>query len=290
MFAVVGVSGQVGGAVAHTLLAKGKTVRAVVRDEEKGEPWKALGCEIAVADLNSPYALVAAFADTEGVFVMLPPNFDPSPDFKEVRSIVHSIRWALDNANPQRIVALSSIGAQSEKPNLLSQLHLLEHELGTLATPLVFLRPGWFMENYIWQLGNAQETGVISNFLQPGDKPLPMVATADVGQTAAELLLETWPGQRIVELEGAKRLSPREIASTLAEILGHSVQLHDVPRNAWESVFASTGMKNPAPRIQMLDGFNEGWIDFESGEAHTRKGTTSFETVIRSFLAKTERR
>jgi hypothetical protein len=25
-------------------------------------------------------------------------------------------------------------------------------------------------------------------------------------------------------------------------------------------------MKNPTPRIQMLDGFNEGWIEFESGE------------------------
>jgi hypothetical protein len=25
-------------------------------------------------------------------------------------------------------------------------------------------------------------------------------------------------------------------------------------------------MKNPAPRAQMLDGFNEGWIEFENGE------------------------
>jgi hypothetical protein len=28
----------------------------------------------------------------------------------------------------------------------------------------------------------------------------------------------------------------------------------------------SQGMKNPAPRAQMLDGFNEGWIEFENGE------------------------
>jgi NAD(P)H dehydrogenase (quinone) len=26
-------------------------------------------------------------------------------------------------------------------------------------------------------------------------------------------------------------------------------------------------MKNPLPRMQMLDGFNEGWMEFERGEA-----------------------
>ena len=28
------------------------------------------------------------------------------------------------------------------------------------------------------------------------------------------------------------------------------------------------------PRIQMLDGFNEGWIAFEGGAAESRKGET----------------
>jgi hypothetical protein len=44
-----------------------------------------------------------------------------------------------------------------------------------------------------------------------------------------------------------------------------------VPRETWESLFVAQGMKNLAPRIQMLDGFNEGWIEFERGEtAHKR--------------------
>jgi hypothetical protein len=44
-------------------------------------------------------------------------------------------------------------------------------------------------------------------------------------------------------------------------------------------------MKNPAPRIQMLDGFNEGWIEFEAGQQGSRKTHTSLlealETLIR---------
>jgi hypothetical protein len=39
-----------------------------------------------------------------------------------------------------------------------------------------------------------------------------------------------------------------------------------VPRDTWEGPFASQGTKNPTPRAQMLDGFNEGWIEFENGE------------------------
>jgi hypothetical protein len=41
----------------------------------------------------------------------------------------------------------------------------------------------------------------------------------------------------------------------------------------------SQGMKNPLPRIQMLEGFNEGWIEFEFPTS-TVKGTVSLETVV----------
>jgi hypothetical protein len=43
-------------------------------------------------------------------------------------------------------------------------------------------------------------------------------------------------------------------------------------------------MKNPEPRIQMLDGFNEGWIEFEGNEAGSRKGKVALETVLRTLI------
>ena len=52
MYAITGITGQVGGAMARDLLAAGKTVRAVVRSSEKGQPWTAKGCEIAVAKME----------------------------------------------------------------------------------------------------------------------------------------------------------------------------------------------------------------------------------------------
>jgi uncharacterized protein YbjT (DUF2867 family) len=125
---------------------------------------------------------------------------------------------------------------------------------------------------------------VIPSFLQPLEKPVPMVATADIGQLAAELLVEPWSGARVVELEGPGRVTPNEIGIAFAKILGRPVRMEIVPRASWESMFRSQGMKNPMPRIQMLDGFNEGWIEFEGGEANVRTGSTPLKTVLQALV------
>jgi NAD(P)H dehydrogenase (quinone) len=57
-----------------------------------------------------------------------------------------------------------------------------------------------------------------------------------------------------------------------------------VPRDSWEDLFKSQGMKNPLPRMQMLNGFNEGWIEFESGETGSRKGVVSLEPVLQGLI------
>jgi NAD(P)H dehydrogenase (quinone) len=39
------------------------------------------------------------------------------------------------------------------------------------------------------------------------------------------------------------------------------------------------------PRMQMLDGFNGGWIEFEGGEHGSRKGDTALEAVLKDLVA-----
>jgi NAD(P)H dehydrogenase (quinone) len=284
MFAITGITGNVGGAVARSLLAAGQPVRAVVRDLHKGEGWTKRGCDLVSADINDAAALSSAFKSAEGVFVLVPPNFDPSPDFREARATAGILRSALEAARPGRVVYLSTIGAQATQSNLLTQHTIIERVLGELAIPITFLRPGWFMENCSWDVGPATNNGVIPSFLQPLDKPVPMVATSDIGRVAAELLLETWKGRRVVELEGPHRVTPDEIAATFSHLLGHSVRMEAVPRHTWEPLFKAQGMKNPMPRIHMLDGFNEGWIEFTDGEVGSRKGTTALRAVLQSLI------
>jgi NAD(P)H-binding len=150
MFAITGITGQVGGGVAHTLLDAGKSVRAIISDSGKGKIWAQQGCEVALARMEDPDALRRAFSGAEAVFVLLPPIFDPSPGFIETRQIVAALHSSLEKARPGRIVCISTIGAQATEENLLSQLGILEQGLSDLALPITFLRPGWYMENAVW--------------------------------------------------------------------------------------------------------------------------------------------
>jgi uncharacterized protein YbjT (DUF2867 family) len=284
MYAITGITGKVGGEVARSLSKAGHALRAVVRDPRKGAVWADLGCDVAVADMSDVVALTAAFSGARGVFVLLPPLFDPSPDFPETRATVAALRQALEDARPARVVCISTIGAQAKRENLLTQLSIMEQSLGDLPIPVTFLRPAWFMENCSWDVAAARDNAVISSFLQPLDKPAPMVAAADVGRVAAELLQEDWAGRQVIELEGPTRVSPNEIAATFAEIMGHPVRAEAVPRQTWEQLFKSQGMKHPEPRMQMLDGFNEGWIEFEHGESKRRKGRIGLKEVFKKLV------
>jgi NAD(P)H dehydrogenase (quinone) len=284
MYVITGITGQVGGVIGRTLLEAKKPVRAVVRNAGKGREWSERGCDVALAAIEDAASLAAAFKGAEAVFVLVPPIFDPLPEFPEARAIGAALRSALDVARPGRVVYLSTIGAQASQTNLLSQHGIIEKAISTVPMPLTVLRPGWFMENCAWDVAPARERGVIPSFLQPLDKPVPMVATADIGKVAAEILQEPWSGRRLVELEGPKRITPNEVGATFARLLGKPVQMEVVPRESWEALFRSQGMKNPLPRIRMLDGFNEGWITFEQGEAGTRKGSTTLESVLKELM------
>jgi NAD(P)H dehydrogenase (quinone) len=284
MFAIMGITGQIGGVVARALLATGQPVRAIARDAAKGRAWTDRGCELTLASIENVAALTSAFSGADGVFVLVPPNFDPAPEFPEAHAIAAALRTALEAARPARVVYLSTIGAQASQTNLLTQHTIIEQALGELPMPIAFLRPAWFMENCRWDVAPAREAGVIPSFLQPLDKPVPMVATADIGRVAAGLLRDGWSGGRVVELEGPQRVTPNEIAAVFTKLLDRPVRMEAVPRESWEDLFRSQGMKNPIPRIRMLDGFNEGWIDFEGGQAGSQKGSVALESVLKALL------
>lgn len=289
MYAVMGITGQVGSAVADTLLASGKQVRAIVRNPEKASAWSARGVELAVADYDDSSALESAFRNAEGVFVMIPPNFAPSPDRSEIRATIASIRAALDKARPAKLVYLSSIGAQQTHGiGLITALHMLEEQFGSLPIPSAFLRAGWFMENSLWDVAAAREQGKLFSYLQPLDHPFPLVATKDIGRIGAETLLQNWSGNRFIEVAGPRRYTPRELAAAFTTALHREVEPIAVPRDTWITNFVAQGTPEDrtAPRVEMLDAFNSGWIDFPAPNTEHIQGTVELQTVINQLVTR----
>lgn len=284
MYAITGITGKVGGALAKALIEAGEPVRAVLRDPAKADVWRDCDCEIAFADMDDATRLAAAFKGAKGVFILPPSEFDPAPGYPEAARQNEILTTALLAARPERVVCLSTIGADAVQDNLLSQRTMLEDALGKLDLTITFLRPGWFMENAAWDVASARDKGVLHSFLQPADKTFAMVATQDIGRLAADLIREEWVGKRVIELEGPARVSPNDLAEAFATVLGHPVRVEIVPHESWEDLFRAQGTRNPLPRIRMLDGFNEGWIDFKADGENRAMGTTSLEQVIEALV------
>jgi NAD(P)H dehydrogenase (quinone) len=289
MYAITGITGNVGGAVARALLKAGKKVRGIVRDPAKAAAWAAEGVELFAADVQDLTAMEKAFHGTEGVFVMVPPNFAPAANYPETRAIISVVRRALEAARPEKAVYLSSVGAQHDRGlGLITQSHLLEQEMKSLPVANAFIRAAWFLENYQWDVESARSRGAIDVYLDPVDRAIPMVATADIGQLAATTLQQKWTGNRCLELEGPQRYSPADAAKTFTGLLDHPVQTKLIPRAEWNARFEQPGAPqgSTALRIEMLDGFNSGWIDFERTGTESLQGKTTLEDVLQKLIRK----
>jgi uncharacterized protein YbjT (DUF2867 family) len=261
-------------------------VRAIVRDPAKAVAWQQRGVELVQAEFTDSARLEAAFRGSTGAFAMLPANFAPSPDFREPREIIASIRTALDRARPERIVYLSSVGGEQAKDiGILAALHFFEEAIDSLPAPTAALRPGWFMENCTWDLPAARQEGRFHSYLQPLDHPFALVATLDVWRAAAEILVRSWAGHRHIEVAGPRRYSPNDIAAALSDVAGRPVDPVIVARTDWVKNFVAQGTpeNRTALRVEMLDGFNSGWIDHGVPGTERFTGDTGLPAVLQTL-------
>src|ERR1700744_5393446 len=282
MFTVMGITGNVGGAVAENLLAAGKTVRGVVRNPERAKAWVDRGVELVQSAYDDATGLTNAFAGAEGVFALIPPDFAPAPGLPDQKRTIAAIRGALEQAKPGKAVFLSSIGSeQSGGLGLITSTHLLEEAARTLPFPVAFLRAGSFMENWLGALDHIRATGEMPFFYAPLGRKFPLVATRDIGLAGAQVLQESWTGGRVLEVDGPEGGTDlHETSAAFGRALGREVKAVQLPEAAWQSVLEAIGM--PADRtglyVEMGKSFNSGWIHFGNPGAEEFHGPTTIET------------
>jgi uncharacterized protein YbjT (DUF2867 family) len=264
MFLVTGITGHVGSATAQNLLAKGQKVRALVRDPKKAAAWASQGVELVNGDFNDAAAIASALQGVEGAYIMLPPLLTPQRGFPEAKAVIAAYVEALKRVPPPRLVALSSVGAERpEGLGLITSLHLFEQALAPFTFPIAFIRAGSFFENDLHSLPIAAQSGHFYTFYQPAERPVPSIATRDIGALAAQLLTDkSWTGRRTIEL--GSPYSPAQIAAAMTETLGRLVSAMPVPRDRWSATMESFGLPPGSTWAyeEMVDGINSGWIHF----------------------------
>ncbi|QQC67530.1 NmrA family NAD(P)-binding protein [Paraburkholderia ginsengisoli] len=292
MFVIFGAAGPVGRMSATVLRRAGREVRAVVRHVEQGAPLAAIGCEIAVADLNDAASLVRALDDAHAVQMLCPVPRAHDDPAAAMRQTIDASVAALRAARPPHVLALSDYGAEHPHGTGITTLfHYLETQLRGIDAQLTFLRAAEHMHKWARVLPMALAKGVLPSLHHPLDKLFPTVAAEDVGSLAAELLLDDSRAQaspRVVSVESDRRVSALDVARTLAEVAGRPVVAHEVPRDEWTVVLRHAGLGELHTRliVDLYDAHNAGRIDVEAHVSERRFGATSLAQALAALLTR----
>ncbi|MGV3620319.1 MAG: NmrA family NAD(P)-binding protein [Archangium sp.] len=278
MFVVAGVTGNTGKVVAETLLVQGLPVRVIVRDAAKGESWKKKGAEVVVADLHDAKALTEALKGAQGAYLLNPPDFAQTELVKAALSVAEAVEVAVKANKVPHVVFLSSIAAQREKgTGPIVTLHAIEKKLSAVqGTHFTFLRAGYFMENLLSNLHPMKEQGVFPAMFS---KPLEMVATADIGATAVELLRQGTSAPKVVELAGPAPRTLSDIAPVFGKKLGKTINLAPVPLEAQVEVLKGVGLPETWAKVyaEMNAATEHGLMTYENTP---RRGLVSIERFV----------
>ena len=222
VFAITGATGNIGSKLTKRLLAEGHEVRAIARGTRKLKELEAEGAEVHTGSLSNTAFLAEAFKGAHGVFAMIPPDYRTEDMLTQQRTIADSEVEALKKSDVRQVVGLSSFGAHHEKgTGPIAGLHYFERRLSDLSgVDVVCLRAGFFMENFLQNIGLIKSAGMNGSALAP-DLAVPMIATKDIAAAAAEHLIRAdFIGRSVHYLLGPRDATPAEATRVLGRAIG----------------------------------------------------------------------
>jgi uncharacterized protein YbjT (DUF2867 family) len=240
MHIITGGTGHVGSALAEALLRAGEKVTIISRSSKNAKEWTNKGAQIAVADIYDTVALHEIFKKGRSIFILNPPA-DPMTDTPlQERKTAASLVEALKNTNVKKVVVESTLGAQPGYDiGDFGVLYELEQNVATLSYPYSIIRPGYYMSNWDEQLPAIKENGELLSFF-PADLKFPMVAPADIGELAAQLMMNN-DTAKLNSIHGPELYSARDVAAAFSKALSKKVEVKVVPKDQWKATFMSIG-------------------------------------------------
>jgi uncharacterized protein YbjT (DUF2867 family) len=289
MYVIVGATGNTGSVVAEKLLERGEKVRAIGRNKEKLAKLTAKGAEAAHGEQTDVEFLTKAFEGARAVYFMVPPNMT-SDDYRAFqREVIEAGAAALEKAKVRYVVALSSFGADKESGSgPVSGLYGMEKSFSKIpGLNVLFLRPGYFMENLLGQVGAIQHMGITGSPVRP-DVSLPAICTEDIGEAAAQHLLKLdFSGHSTKELQGQRDTSYAEITTIIGKEIGKlDLKYVQMPGNEFVQALTQMGVsKNMGELIvEMSDAMNDGRMKALEPRTEANTTPTAIETFVKDVF------
>jgi uncharacterized protein YbjT (DUF2867 family) len=286
MYVVLGSSGNTGSIIADFLLAKGKKVRVVGRDLGRLQRFLRNGAEAFTADLSDAAALTKAFGCARAAYLLLPPLNSREEQERQSDAIAKAVKAS----GLRHAVYLSSYGAHvPEGTGPVTGLHSTEEKLNAIGDlNVLHLRAAYFMENNLTAIDMIHGKGLFGHALLPELK-LPMIATRDVGDYAAQRLLNVdFSGKQTRELLGERDLSMKEVTAVIGRGIGKpDLRYEQFTYDQVQQALVQMGMppKKAEVYIEMFEAINAGVLAAQEPRSPENSTPTSFETFVRDVFA-----
>ena len=278
MIAVTGATGHLGRLVVDALLRTepASTIVAAVRNTDAAADLAAKGVVVRHADYDRPETLEAAFAGVDKLLLIS--SSELGQRARQHAAVVDAAKQA-----GVKLIAYTSILKADASPVSLAVEHrATEAAIRASGLPFVFLRNGWYNENYAGVVPMAVQHGAVMG--SAGNGRISAASRRDFADAAAAVLASPQDQSgKIYELAGDTSFTLSELATEIATQSGKPVAYADMPQAAYEEALVKVGL--PAPVAAMLAdsdvGVAAGWLHDDSrtlsgliGRPTTRIGET----------------
>lgn len=282
---VTGATGHLGRLVLAELkrIAPGARLVGVARDASKAKDLAANGIEIRTADYNNPASLTTALAGADKVLLI-------SANEVGKRAVQHRNVVDAAKAAGVKLLGYTSILRADTTPMGLAAEHLAtEKYIRASGVPFVFLRNGWYTENYTGSIGAALQHGAILGSARNGR--ISAAARADYAAAAAVVFASDVKSQagKVYELAGDAAFTMAEYAAEVSRQSGKTVVYNDLPEAEYKGALAGFGLPEPvAAMLAESDAKAAGDSLYDDGRAMSRligRATTPLAKTVAAALA-----
>jgi len=236
MIAITGASGQLGRLVIQSLLklVPASQLVALVRKPDSVADLAAQGVQVRQADYTQPDALERALAGVDKLLLI-------SSSEVGQRQVQHQNVVDAAKKSGVKLLAYTSLLHADTTPLGLAQEHLAtEAYIRASGLPFVFLRNGWYTENYLASVQPALQHGAFIGSAEQGR--IASAGRIDYADAAAAVLTKDAQAGKVYELAGDSAYTLAEFAAELSRQSGKTVPYVNLSEADFKGALLGAGL------------------------------------------------
>lgn len=285
--AIAAAAGNIGSRTARQLSKANAEIILLGRDTAKLEALGVGGAKSVATDLSDAGSVTRATARADALLWLVPPVMTYSSLKNWYEEVTEAGISAVKTNDIKKVVLISSVGAGSrERLGTVTYAGQMEEAFSRLDINFVALRPGYFMENFLLQIDSLKTEGYFT-FTYAPDHDIPFVSTEDIGNVAAEYLLdESWAGKWSRNLLGPENITLTQAANILSEALGKPIVYRQNSTAQARKELASFGVNSTVENelIELFESLGDPHGIYATARTYEAVTPTTFKEFVENKL------